>query len=182
MITLIPKQYYTRVWTKGPFKGQKCIFRYKGKSDNQDMIEVSMYCSNMQEEFSEDDTEITISKEGTGEFSEVIEASEEDIEFLNFVKDNWKHIENDNGYLNLSEGQKRFLYNAYKEDVEMSAKKILINDNDRAIADLNHHTINAAMSIMALAPDNKEIQEQCDRIVNAVRSFTKEQNKKNERA
>ena len=83
MITLIPKQYYTRVWTKGPFKGQKCIFRYKGKSDNQDMIEVSMYCSNMQEEFSEDDTEITISEEGTGD--DIILHSGDSYSFRDYV-------------------------------------------------------------------------------------------------
>lgn len=43
--------------------------------------------------------------------------------------------------------------------------------NSKAIADLNHNVINAAMNIMALSNNEPKIEEECSKIIKAVRGF-----------
>ena len=49
------------------------------------------------------------------------------------------------------------------------------DDNDlsysKAIADLNHNVINAAMNIMVLSNNKPDIEEECSKIIKAVRDF-----------
>lgn len=46
---------------------------------------------------------------------------------------------------------------------------------DKAIADLNHKVINAAMSISAMSIGNESIQDMCGQIIESVREYTSEQ-------
>jgi hypothetical protein len=45
--------------------------------------------------------------------------------------------------------------------------------NGSAIADLNHIAINSAMNIQGLTDNEPTIQEECGKIINAVRVFSK---------
>jgi hypothetical protein len=57
---------------------------------------------------------------------------------------------------------------------ELAAEEILLlfGVNSNAIADLNHITINAAMNIQGLTDCEPQIQEECSKIINAVRNFS----------
>lgn len=59
----------------------RCIFKYKGRGRSDDFINVYMFCSTDQEEYCED-TQITISTEGTGKGSYIKPATQEEINFL----------------------------------------------------------------------------------------------------
>jgi len=122
MIELISDKYYTRIWADGQFKGHKCIFQYKGKSSEQDMIKVNMFCSNFQEEFHED-AEITISQEASGEHSFIKESPQEDIDFLLFVKEHWVTGQDAN-HIDISYDEKNILYN-YNQIHSLTPRQIL---------------------------------------------------------
>jgi hypothetical protein len=57
---------------------------------------------------------------------------------------------------------------------ELAAEEILLlfGVSGSAIADLNHITINAAMNIQGLTDNEPQIQEECGKIINAVRCFS----------
>ena len=48
---------------------------------------------------------------------------------------------------------------------------VLVSGN--AIADLNHISINAAMNIQGLTDNEPQVKEECGKIINAVRFFSK---------
>jgi hypothetical protein len=77
-------QFYTKHYKNG----DKMIFKYKGKSTGKDMIKVYMFCGENGEEYQED-TEVTISKSGTGEGSYIEKSTKEDIDFLTSVSQNY---------------------------------------------------------------------------------------------
>lgn len=93
-------KYYTRMWIDNPgtgydWVGEKCIFKYKGPTEHHrhpqdygDYIRVYYSCSNFQPDFFEDG-EITISKEGTGKGSIIVEANQKEIDFLEYVRSKW---------------------------------------------------------------------------------------------
>jgi|ERR1035437_5164339 hypothetical protein len=89
-------KYYTRIWPDG----DKCIFKFKKYTNDKDYVEVYMSCSNFQEDFSED-FDITISKDGTGKDSIVVESNPEEINFLQYIKKNWRYDTDGKGYLDL---------------------------------------------------------------------------------
>lgn len=80
-------EYYSRVYKDG----SKTIFKFSGSIDN-DYVKVSM-CTDTFQEIFEEDSIITISKEGTGIGSYIIDATQEDIDFLDKRKEMY-----DNGY------------------------------------------------------------------------------------
>ena len=95
-------KYYTRVWIDNPgpgydWIGEKCIFKYKGPStrqgDDADYVEVYYSCSNFQTDYNEECYGsypiITISKEGTGKGSIVVEANQKEINFLEYIRSKW---------------------------------------------------------------------------------------------
>lgn len=117
---MINKQFYTRAWPSG----EKCIFQYKGEGRrSDDMVEVYMFCSNYQEEYNEH-TEITISQKGTGKDSVITEASEEDINFLMFIKANWKWEQSGHGHLNLPYEQIEKLYETHEIPVPIKHQSV----------------------------------------------------------
>ena len=61
----------------------------------------------------------------------------------------------------------------YLEANLKTAKEItnLFKDS-KSIADLNHNVINSAMNIMALTDNEDKVQDECEIIINSVRSFT----------
>lgn len=73
-------EYYTR---HIPYYNDdaKCIFKYKGRGNSDNYINVYMFCATEQEEFQED-TQITIATDGTGKGSYVTLATQEEIDFL----------------------------------------------------------------------------------------------------
>lgn len=75
-------QFYTKHYKNG----DRMIFKYKGKSTDKDMIKVYMFCDG--EEYGED-TEVTTSKNGTGEGSYIEKSTKEDIDFLTSVSQNY---------------------------------------------------------------------------------------------
>ena len=77
-------QFYTKHYKNG----DKMIFKYKGKSKDKDMIKVHMFCGNDGYEYQED-TEVTVSKSGTGEGSYIEKSTKEDIDFLTSVSQNY---------------------------------------------------------------------------------------------
>jgi hypothetical protein len=77
-------QFYTKHYKNG----DKMIFKYKGKSTGKDMVKVYMFCGENGEEYQED-TEVTISKSGTGEGSYIEKSTKEDIDFLTSVSQNY---------------------------------------------------------------------------------------------
>jgi uncharacterized membrane protein YjjP (DUF1212 family) len=62
----------------------------------------------------------------------------------------------ENGNLSLSEAQKQLL-ELYKS----------------GISDLNHIVINSCMNISALSMDDLKIQDECGKIIDCVRNFSK---------
>lgn len=57
----------------------------------------------------------------------------------------------------------------------MYQKEISKKENKTSsIADLNHIVINSAMNIMSLTDNEQNVQNECGKIIDAVRSFTKE--------
>jgi len=77
-------QFYTKHYKDGG----KMIFKYKGKSTDRDMVKVYMFCGEDGEEYQED-TEVTISKSGTGEGSYIEKSTKKDIDFLTSVSQNY---------------------------------------------------------------------------------------------
>ena len=82
--SFVKGQFYTKHYKDG----SKMIFKYKGKSTDKNMIKVYMFCGEDGEEYQED-TEVTISKSGTGEGSYIETSTKEDIDFLTFVSQNY---------------------------------------------------------------------------------------------
>jgi hypothetical protein len=82
--SFVKGQFYTKHYKDG----SKMIFKYKGKSSDKDMIKVYMFCGEDGEEYQED-TEVIISKTGTGEGSYIEKSTKEDIDFLTSVSQNY---------------------------------------------------------------------------------------------
>ena len=59
------------------------------------------------------------------------------------------------------------LESMYQKEVSKKENK------SSSIADLNHIVINSAMNIMSLTDNEQNVQNECGKIIDAVRSFTK---------
>lgn len=57
--------------------------------------------------------------------------------------------------------------------IELIKSKNIPQHDNKQIADLNHICINSALNITALAMDNNDIQDECNNIIEAVKTFTK---------
>lgn len=59
--------------------------------------------------------------------------------------------------------------------VEQAQQQVLdlFGVSGSAIADLNHIAINSAMNIMCLTDNELKVQDECGKIINAVRTFSK---------
>lgn len=94
------KKYYTRIWPGG----RKHIFQFKRNMHEAGYVEAYMSCSNDQADYFDNSNGsrnvIYIGNEGSGKGSMVVEAHEDDINFLHFVRDNCKYDEG-KGYIDL---------------------------------------------------------------------------------
>lgn len=65
----------------------------------------------------------------------------------------------------------------YKQEIDPNEAERLLLDlfavSGSAIADLNHIAINSAMNIMALTDNEQKVQDECGKIIDAVRAFSK---------
>ena len=107
------KKYYTKIYKDGT----KHIFQYKGEANEKGYADTYMSCSNDQPDYFDNSNGsrniIYIGTEGTSAGSKILKATEEDIQFLHFIRDHWKYDEG-KGYLDLPYSVSRQLWNDKK--------------------------------------------------------------------